>query len=95
MIGDAVDHSGFARPADAVGTGEGDVYSVVEQDIQDGFPRRHGDGAPAAMQAHFEAAVRIRSFCHRVVSLAAWALQGVAEIGAKFRFHVRTAEIDP
>jgi hypothetical protein len=55
MIGDAIDHFRFAGAADAVGTGEGNVDAIVEQDVQDGLPRRHGDGAPAAMQAHVKA----------------------------------------
>ena len=95
MIGDAIDHLGFASPADAVGTGEGNVDAIVEQDVQDGFLRRHGDGAPAAVQAHVKASIRIRIFCHRVVSLAECALQRITKIGAEFCGHVRTAEIDP
>ncbi len=65
MIRDAVDHLCFAGAANAVGTREVYVDAGVEQNIQNGLARRHRDGAPAAMQAHVEAAIRGRIFCHR------------------------------
>ena len=52
MIGNSLDHFCFAGAANPVGTGEGNVDAVVEKDVQDGFPGRHGDGPAAAMQAH-------------------------------------------
>ena len=68
MIGNAIDHFGFAGAADAFGTGEGDVDAGVEQYVQNALARRHGNSPPTAMQPHLKA-VNLnwrRIFCHHV-----------------------------
>jgi hypothetical protein len=52
----------------AFGTGKRCVDSCIEQDIQDGFARRHVDGASAAIEPHLEAAIEGWIFTHRAVS---------------------------
>jgi hypothetical protein len=97
MIRDSIDHFRFAGAANAFGAGERNVDAGVEQHVQNGVARRHRDGAPATMQPNVKATLRTgnRTFCHCGCPVAECALKRIAEIGAEFRGHVRSTEVDP
>jgi len=60
MIRDSIDHFRFTGAANAFGAGERNVDAGVEQYIQNGLTRRHGDGVPATMQPNVKATFRVR-----------------------------------
>ena len=97
MIRDSIDHFRFAGAANAFGAREGNVDAGVQQHIQNGLARRHGDGAPATMQPNVKTTFRVRNrtFCHCGRLVAECALKRIAKIGAEFRGHVWATEVDP
>src|SRR5216684_5056491 len=95
MIGNPLDHPCFAGATDAFRAGKGNVDAIVEQNVQDGLPGRHGDGASAAMQLHVKAPIRDHLLRHRGLPLAECWLQRIAEIGTKLCRHMPAAEFHP
>ena len=69
MVGNAIDHLGFAGAAMPFGAREQHVHSGIEQDVQNCFARRHGNGTPAAIKSHLEATIEGRIVSHRTFPL--------------------------
>ena len=66
MIGNSIDHLGFAGAANPLGTGERNVDPGVEQYVENGLARRHCNRAAAAMELNLETTdlSRNRIVCH-------------------------------